>query len=99
MTVGGQDALRPCVLPFVYRGVKYDACALDDAVDGKAWCPTSVVLDERGLGHYHSYASWGVCGPGCDREPGRSCRTMVVRNSQRSRSMHNLTCLDRRDAW
>ena len=71
MTVGGQDALRPCVLPFVYRGVKYDACALDDAVDGKAWCPTSVVRDERGLGHYHSYASWGVCGPGCDREPGR----------------------------
>ena len=71
VTVGGQDPLRPCVLPFVYRGVRFESCALDDAIDGKAWCPTAVTHDDHGLGHYESFASWGVCGPGCDREAGR----------------------------
>ena len=75
LTVGGQDALRACVLPFAYRGVQYDACALDDAVDGKAWCPTQVTVDDKGVGHYMSFGAWGLCGPGCDREAGRKLRS------------------------
>ncbi len=67
ITVGGQDALRPCAFPFSYRGSRFTSCALDDAIDGKPWCPTAV---DAG-GHYFSFAHWGVCGPGCPKEAGR----------------------------
>ena len=65
VTVGGQDAVRPCALPFRYRGARYEGCALDDALGGRPWCPTE--LD--GGGGYASFARWGVCGPGCPTEP------------------------------
>lgn len=67
VTIGGQDPLRSCLLPFRYRGMKFTQCALDDAIDGHAWCPTA--LDEAG--NYYSWARWGICGPGCAAETGR----------------------------
>ena len=67
ITTSGQDPLRPCILPFVYRGQTFAACALDDAIDGKAWCPTAV----SSSGAYTSFRSWGACGPGCEREDTR----------------------------
>ena len=67
LTIDGQDALRPCVLPFVYRGTTYHGCALDDAIGGRAWCPTR--LDRRGA--YSSFERSGVCGASCPVEPAR----------------------------
>ena len=71
LTIGGQDPLRACVFPFVYRGQQYSRCSMDDAIDGRAWCPTAVQSDAHGVGHYFSFAFSGQCGPGCDREPSR----------------------------
>jgi hypothetical protein len=70
VTTGGADPLRPCALPFSYRGEHFDGCALDDTVGGLPWCPTE--LDASGS--YFSFASWGECGPGCAVEPSRRLR-------------------------
>ena len=67
LTIGGQDALRPCTLPFVYRGNTYHGCTLDDAIGGRAWCPTR--LDSGGA--YSSFEHWGVCSSSCPVEPAR----------------------------
>ena len=63
VTIGGQQPLRPCKLPFVYLGIEYTGCSLDDTIDGEPWCPTAV--DEGGA--YASFSEWGICGPGCPK--------------------------------
>ena len=67
VTTGGPDTLRRCALPFVYRGERFSACALDDTVAGIPWCPTE--LD--GANAYSAFSSWGECGPGCPVEESR----------------------------
>ena len=82
VTVGGQDLLRPCVFPFYYRGELYHACALDDDIDGRPWCPTAVDSERR----YFSFTKWGHCGPGCAREAHRRLSEGCAQGGTASRS-------------
>jgi hypothetical protein len=45
----------PCLLPFKYNGVEYDACTKVDSIDGKAWCPTALSSTGEYIG------SWSHC--------------------------------------
>lgn len=45
---------RPCVFPFVFRGVTYTACAPED--DVLSWCSTMTDLFDR-----HIPGNWGYC--------------------------------------
>lgn len=84
LTVAGQDVLRPCVLPFTYRGARFTGCSLDDAIDGRAWCPTAVDAS----GRYSSFDRWGVCGPGCAKETGRRLHRDGCSHVQRQAEGH-----------
>ena len=34
---------NPCVFPFKYEGVEYDACTRKDSVNGAPWCAVQVI--------------------------------------------------------
>ena len=40
MTVGGDDPVSECALPFTRNGVTHNDCTTVDAIDGKPWCST-----------------------------------------------------------
>jgi len=67
VTTGGKYKGKPCVFPFIYRGVTHTGCTKDGHV--KYWC--SVKNDKNGAyisGHY------GECPQKCPRS--KACRTI-----------------------
>ena len=50
----------PCVFPFIYRDVTYNACTDKDSDTGQPWCATKVDSDGWVLDH-----KWG--GEECER--------------------------------
>ena len=60
MTKDGPDPNKPCVFPFIDRGVSHSKCT-SGALDLQPWCPTEV--DQNG--HYID-EKWGNCDNNCE---------------------------------
>ena len=63
VTVGGDDPVNECALPFTRNGVTHDDCTRVDSIDGRPWCSTEV--DADGV-HTDGRGHWGYCGSGCN---------------------------------
>ena len=60
MTKDGPDPNKPCVFPFIDRGISHSKCTLG-ASDLQPWCPTEV--DQNG---YYVDEKWGNCDSNCE---------------------------------
>ena len=60
VTNGGASAGKLCIFPFMYNGITYTTCALEN--DGY-WCSTKV--DSNGV-HIGNQGNWGTCGSDCN---------------------------------
>ena len=60
VTNGGASAGKLCIFPFVYNGITYTTCALEN--DGY-WCSTKV--DSNGV-HIGNQGNWGTCASDCN---------------------------------
>ena len=60
MTKDGPDPNKPCVFPFIDRGISHSKCTFG-ASDLQPWCPTEV--DQNG--HYID-EKWGNCDSNCE---------------------------------
>ena len=40
-TISGRDPFKPCVFPFTYKGITYNACTKDHSMGGNFWCGTA----------------------------------------------------------
>ena len=58
-TKDGPDPNKPCVFPFIDRGITHSKCT-KGVSGGQLWCPTEV--NERG---YYVNGKWGNCGKNC----------------------------------
>ena len=63
VTVGGDDPVNECALPFTRNGVTHDDCTTVDSIDRRPWCSTEV--DADGI-HTDGRGHWGYCGSGCN---------------------------------
>ncbi|XP_068120881.1 uncharacterized protein [Hyperolius riggenbachi] len=52
-TVGGNADGAPCVFPFTYGGIQFDACTEAGQEDRRLWCATT--------GNYDNDKQWGFC--------------------------------------
>jgi hypothetical protein len=59
VTVGGPSRGRPCIFPFKYNKVTYNACTEVHSPEG-LWCSTKVGSDGVTIKD-----NWGLCKPGC----------------------------------
>ena len=57
------NEVAPCVFPFTFKGIEYDACTTtDNSDDAKgSWC--CVALEQ-----WEGHCDWGYCDPCCDEE-------------------------------
>ena len=63
-TTSGEDPNKPCVFPFIFKGITYNWCTKDgnESGDTEAWCATKV----DGSGEYErGTTNWGFCEPKC----------------------------------
>jgi hypothetical protein len=60
LTKDGPDPNKPCVFPFIDRGISLNKCTIG-SLDRKPWCPTEV--DQNG--HYID-EKWGNCDSNCE---------------------------------
>ena len=60
MTKDGPDPNKPCVFPFIDRGISHSKCT-SGASDLQQWCPTEVDRN----GHYID-EKWGNCDSNCE---------------------------------
>ena len=61
-TTGGGTTGAACKFPFIYKGKKYNGCALVDADHNKPWC--SVRVNGNGE-HIGGQGLWGHCSSSC----------------------------------
>ena len=59
-TKDGPDPNKPCVFPFIDRGISHSKCTLG-ASDLQPWCPTEIDRN----GHYID-EKWGNCDSNCE---------------------------------
>lgn len=52
-TYGGNAESDPCVFPFTFLNVEYDACTYEGRSDGYRWCATTSSYDDD--------QKWGFC--------------------------------------
>ena len=65
VTESGAKSNQECIFPFIFNGVVYNGCTLDNAGDNKAWC--SVGTDADGV---HINSDWGHCPSSCKMHDG-----------------------------
>ena len=65
VTKSGAKSGQACIFPFIFNGVVYNGCTLDNAGDNKAWC--SVGTDADGV---HVHSDWGHCPSSCKMHDG-----------------------------
>jgi hypothetical protein len=63
-TNGGADPGKPCVFPFVYKGVTYNRCPWTGR-NNTHWCATKVDSDGRSI---IEEGKWGTCGSTCPKK-------------------------------
>jgi len=61
-TTGGGTTGALCVIPFIYKGRKYNGCTLQDDHSGKPWCSVRVDGDGKHIG---GQGLWGHCSSRC----------------------------------
>ena len=61
-TTGGGTTGALCVIPFIYKGKKYNGCTLQDDHQGKPWCSVRVDGDGKHIG---GQGLWGHCNSKC----------------------------------
>ena len=71
---GGPQVKKPCVFPFVFRGVSYPACTREHDPNGRLWCSTKTFQNGT-----HVKGNWGYC------NESQQCRSTVRPKKKRKK--------------
>ena len=68
ITNGGPNPGKPCIFPFIFKGVTYNACPPDPKEKSETWCSTKV---DGNKNHVTGEKEYGFCSRNCPKHTGR----------------------------